>query len=355
VPDLGAAFGLDVSRVRERIVRKVPRSFAVPGEQGVTSYAIAGLMFDRALTSPYDVFVYSGHGVPPVCYARSGIIYQHFPIEGHPLHAIEDIDRWRRRHRLARWARSVVYRWLWQKRLGNYQAVFVNSRFTAAWLERMWQLTPTVLYPPVSLEVTPKPKRNTVVSLGRFDARDRKNLRSTIEAFSRFLAGAGGDWSLCMMGFCGKAPEDVAQLESLRWLAAGLPVTILPNADRSVMADRLSEARLFWHLRGLNTAEGTEVPPRFQEHFGIATVEAMMAGCAPLVSENGGQPEIVEPGISGMVCRDLDGMVAESIALARDGLRLDRMADQARKRSQAFHASVFDRAVAETVRDLVGG
>jgi len=354
VRNLGAVFGLDVSRVRERIVRNIPRSFAVPGDHGMISYVRSGLAFDRSLTAPYDLFLYSGHGLPPVCYARRGLVYQHFPMEGHPLDGLELLDRWQRRRLLDRRVRAALYQWLWSKRLRTYQKVFVNSRFTASVLERMWRLTPTVLYPPVTLDAVPKPKRNVIVTLGRFDGRDRKNVRAQVEAFRRFLAEVFDDWSLCTIGFCGSAPESAAQVESLRVLAAGLPVTILVNAERRVLVDRLSEAKLFWHTRGLGGSGAGEVEPRHQEHFGIATVEAMMAGCVPLVAEAGGQPEIVEDGVSGVLCRDMDAMVMQSVRLAKDEAKLTQMAERARERSMAFHASVFDRAIADTVRDLVG-
>lgn len=349
---LGEAFGLDLTQVRDRTLKDIPRSFEMPGELGVSDYLFSGPAFDRALTAPYDLFLYSGHSLPPVCHARRGIVYQHFPMEGHPFDPGATPKYWEQLNGLDRRIRAAAYQWIWDKRMRSYQRIFVNSQFTAAELQRRWRLTPTILYPPVALDPVTRVKQNVIVSVGRFDGRDGKNIRAQVEAFPRFLAEAPGDWAFCAMGFCGRGPEDIAQVKSLRDQTAGLPMTFLANAERSVMVERLCEAKLFWHTRGLGRP-GVALEPRHQEHFGIATVEAMMAGCVPLVAKAGGQTEIVENGVSGVLCSDMDAMVAQSVELARDEVSRARMAERARERGKAFHASVFDRAIGDTVRGLL--
>jgi glycosyltransferase involved in cell wall biosynthesis len=354
VQSLGEAFGLDMSRVRERIIPTPPTTFEVPGPIGVSEYLRSGLAYDRALTNPYDLFVFSGHSLPPICYAKRGLVYQHFPIEGHPLDEQVTLERWKQRSTLDRGIRTAIYDWIWNKRMRSYQQVLVNSRFTAAELERRWRRTPTVLYPPVALEAVPKPKRNVIASVGRFDARDGKNIRAQVEAFPRFLGQAPGNWSYCSMGFCGTEPEDIAHVNALRVETAGLPMTFLANAGREVMLDRLCESKIFWHTRGLAGRGAAPLAPRHQEHFGIATVEAMMAGCVPMVPRSGGQPEIVQHGESGFLCDNVAEMVEHTVRLAKDEAALRRMGEQARERSQAFSAAVFDRSVADLVRSLIG-
>jgi glycosyltransferase involved in cell wall biosynthesis len=349
--DLGHIFGVDLSRVRERIVPDVPDSFAVPGQRSFLSYLTEGLDFDRALTAPYALFVYSGHGIPPVSHAGAGIIYCHFPFEGRPRADAPPAER--RRRALGRWARVRCYEWLWARRMRTYRAVFANSKFTASWIERSWGTRPEVLYPPVAAEARPGQKRNMIVSVGRFDGRDRKNLGAQLRAFPKFLAETDEEWTLCLMGFCRDSPRDRDQVEALRQQASGLPVTFLVNAERDVILSSLSEAKMFWHTRGLDEDGEDRIPPRFMEHFGIATVEAMMAGCVPFVPANGGQPEIVEHGVSGMLCADAQALVEASIRLARDPDSLDHMSQRARERSHAFRAGIFDHRVSEIARSLV--
>ena len=351
--ELGAAFGLDLSRVRQRIIRESPGSFGVPGERSFVSYLTSGLRFDRTLTSPYELFVYSGHGVPPVSFAGAGMVYCHFPFEGRPLACSEPGTRWRHRSPLARWARARGYEWLWARRLRGYQAMFANSNFTASWVERLWGIRPDVLYPPVPAQARSARKRNLIVSVGRFDGRDRKNLGAQLRAFPKFLAGVHEEWTLCMMGFCRDSPGERGQVEALRQQASGLPVTFLVNAERDVVTASLGEAKMFWHTRGLDEDGAERIPPRFMEHFGIATVEAMMAGCVPLVPANGGQPEIVEHGVSGILCADAQALVDASIRLAMDPDALARMGRRARERSEAFRPGIFDQRVSEMARNLV--
>jgi glycosyltransferase involved in cell wall biosynthesis len=79
----------------------------------------------------------------------------------------------------------------------------------------------------------------------------------------------------------------------------------------------------------------------------------MMAGCVPFVPANGGQLEIVEHGVSGMLCADTQALIDASIRLARDPDSLGRMGQRARERSHAFRAGIFDHRVSEIARSLV--
>lgn len=347
---LEAVFGLDLSRTKERIIRDSLRSFAVPGGQSMSWYLRAGLQWDRALTAPYDLFVYSGHGVPPVSYAGTALAYCHFPREARPSIEVELTAGWHRRHRVDRAIRLAVYQRLWRYRMRGYRAVLANSRFTASWVERLWARDAEVVYPPVSIDDVRREKRNLIVAIGRFDGRDRKNLAVQLQAFPEFLARVREKWSLCMIGFCRDSSEDVAHVENLRQLAAGLPVTFVVNAERSVVRNWIAEAKLFWHTRGLaSTGEG--IAPEYMEHFGIATVEAMMAGCVPIVPACGGQPEIVDHEVNGFLCPDVDALVRHSARLANDERLRQQMSSKAEERSMAFDPAVFDGHVGRRVQE----
>ncbi|HEU4682892.1 MAG TPA: hypothetical protein VFS39_00130, partial [Nitrospira sp.] len=79
LPALEDAFEVDLSLVKQRIVKDSLRTFSPPGLR--TSLLRQRLAADRELTEPYDLFIYSGHGAPPFCYAGRGLIYCHFPFE----------------------------------------------------------------------------------------------------------------------------------------------------------------------------------------------------------------------------------------------------------------------------------
>ena len=68
---------------------------------------------------------------------------------------------------------------------------------------------------------------------------------------------------------------------------------VLANLERSRLRQLYAQARIFWHAAGYGECDER---PELSEHFGMATVEAMSAGCIPVVINKGGQPEIVEHG-----------------------------------------------------------
>jgi glycosyltransferase involved in cell wall biosynthesis len=345
---LADAFDVDLSQAKERIVEDSLVSFSRP----IRSYLREGLKAERALTEPYDLFIYSGHGVPPFCYARQGLIYCLFPFEGRPPYGLDDTERWKKRHPLDRRVRLALFERVWERRMRGYGTVLADSRFTAEWIRRLWGKEAEVVYPPVVAEIPPAEKRNVIVSVGRFVATDRKNLTQQLEALPAFLSRIHGDWSLRMIGFCTDLPQDRAYVERLQKLAKDLPATFVVNADRKTVLSHLSEAKLFWHTTGLG--EEGSIEPRYMEHFGIATVEAMMAGCVPIVPACGGQPEIVEHEVSGFLCHDLEALVWHSALLANDERLRAQMSCQAIGRSGGFRQAIFEERFGEQVLRCVG-
>ncbi len=348
---LATAFDVDLSRARERIEEGSLESFSIPGRQSFPRYLRYGLPSERTLTEPYDLFIYVGQGAPPFSYARQGLIYCHFPFEGHPNVFFPTDERWARRRSLDRWLRLILYERLWDLRMRGYGTVLANSHFTAGWIERLWGRLAMVVYPPVDVSVLPLVKQNIIVSVGRFVATDRKNLSHQLKALPEFLSRVRSQWRLYMIGFCADLPEDRAYLEKLRTLAQDLPITFVVDAERNTVLTHLAEAKLFWHTTGLS--DNGYTAPRYMEHFGIATVEAMMAGCVPVVPDCGGQAEIVEHGVSGFLCRDLEELVASSARLANDDHLQAEMRCKAIERSMAFRPQIFEERFAQVVRDIL--
>ncbi len=77
------------------------------------------------------------------------------------------------------------------------------------------------------------------------------------------------------------------------------------------------------------------------EHFGIVTVEAMSAGCVPVVIRRGGQGEIVEHGVSGFLWNTLDELESYTARLIADPDLCARMSAAARARSSRFDRKAF--------------
>ena len=351
VDDLASVFGLDLTLVKERIVKNSLGSFSLPGL--MPRYVRERKQFDRQLTEPYDLFIYSGHGVPPFCAAKHGLVYCHFPFVSHPTHELPRTEGWTARNPLDRLIRLQGYTALWHWRMRGYQTIIGNSQFTSEWIERRWKRPAEVLYPPVAVMPVSMPKENIIVSLGRFIATDSKHHALQLKTFRKFLSVTRGDWRLCLIGFCTDLPQDRAYLGKLKSIAADIPVTFAVNASRETLWAHLGEAKLYWHA----TALGGEanVQPEQMEHFGIATVEAMGAGCVPLVPMSGGQPEIVKHAVSGFLCRDAEELLQHTSRLAGDESLCQQMGQAAKERSTLFSPEAFKEGLSHLVAEALNG
>jgi L-malate glycosyltransferase len=342
--ELAMAFDLDLSKVRERKIPELKESFAPT----LRSFFSHDGCDTKTFSESYDLFIYSGSGIPPPCFARGGIVYCHFPFESSPLIALKRNVRWLRQNPFGRLIKAGAYRFMWRTRMQGYQRILANSQFTAGWIKQLWGRSAEVLYPPVDLELPVMEKRNLIVSVGRFAGRGRsKNQLEQVQAFREFLKQVQEPWILRIIGSCGESVKDRDYLETVRMAAFGLPVELYVNVERQAVILSLAAAKLFWHTTGVSTDE--TALPGHAEHFGIATVEAMRAGCVPVVIESGGQREIVENGVSGFLAKDLDELVRESVALARDDELVSPMSDCAKQRSMAFTRDIFEQRIMSVV------
>jgi glycosyltransferase involved in cell wall biosynthesis len=351
---LAEAFEVDLSHVHERIVKNSLNTFSPPGLK--VNLLRRSFQFDRELTEPYDLFIYSGHGTPPICSGRRGIVYCHFPFERHPSHDLPRTLGWEGRNALDRRMRLFGYTRLWNWRMRGYQTVLANSEFTSGWIKNLWRMPSEVLYPPVATKDVALTKKNIIVSLGRFIAHDSKNHALQLRAFREFLSANKDDWRLCLIGFCTNLPEDIAYLQKLRAESRDIPVTFVVNASRQSLWNWLAEAKMYWHVTALGD-DGT-CPPERMEHFGISTVEAMGAGCVPFVPTSGGQPEIVRHGVNGFLCETPKSLLHYTSHLAGNETLFQQMSRAARERSQAFRPDYFrqrlNQLAAEALHDESG-
>lgn len=343
IDKISSAFSLDLRGVAERSF-DARIGFGVPGQHGF----LTQMVLSRMVTSPYDLFIYCGHGVPPFCYAGCGLVYCHFPVESSPSMELKENAGWMRRGAFSRWWRGNAYQFAWKRRMRSYKAILANSAYTAGWIERRWKVEARVVYPPVDLVPARKQKRNVIVSVGRFGgwAQKGKGQTAQVAAFREFINKGHRDWKLLLIGSCHR-PEDHVHVASVREAAQGLPVEFLVNAERAVVLGALAEAKIFWHTAGLFNAEIQD--PYREEHFGIATVEAMRAGCVPIVIASGGQKEIIREGTDGFLCKDLQEFIEKTDAAARNESLICAIGSQAKRRSMAFTGAAFDQGIIEIV------
>ena len=221
--------------------------------------------------------------------------------------------------------------------LTRCEVVVTPSNYVRSWVERTLDYSPVVLYPPVT-PIRAAQKEPIILSVGRLTAGGHnKKHAAMIEAFRRLQREGLSGWRLVLVGSAG--PDDRTYLHSLGSLARPGDVKIHPNLDRQSLETLYGKASIYWHAAGYKEDLPTH-PERF-EHFGMAVVEAMSAGCVPVVLNGGGLPEIVEPGVSGWLWDDIDGLTASTRRLALDCAERARMGASAVEKARQFEPGVF--------------
>ena len=229
--------------------------------------------------------------------------------------------------------------------LRTYRRVVANSYFTAGWIARRWGQHAVVIPPPV-VPLPPGNKGPTIVALGRFTGGVRsKGQLEMVHAFRAVLAAGGQGWSLHLCGMV----EDPAYLAAVRAAAVDLPVVLHTDLARTDLVRILGQASLFWHSTGVDARLDQ---PQLLEHFGISTVEAMSAGCVPVVIGRGGQPEVVGADLVAWTWQTWPECIAKTRQLiAAPALRAE-LAAAARRQAAQFGPDRFQAHVVRLFAEI---
>ena len=185
----------------------------------------------------------------------------------------------------------------------RYDLRWAISRFTQQWIQRYWALPGSLLYPAVDVEnFVALPKEPWILSVGRFFAgQHNKQHLAMVRTFGELVDEGFSGWHLHLAGGVTPGAVHSAYLEEVRQAAAGYPITVHADLSFAALRELYGRSAIYWHAAGYGEDE-MAAPVKF-EHFGITTVEAMAAGCVPVVIGAGGQRELVQPGVSGYLWR----------------------------------------------------
>ncbi len=230
---------------------------------------------------------------------------------------------------------SAIGAWGKQK-LQSWKLAIYNSNFTKEIVEKSWPIKGKVIYPPVSVDkFKPLKKEKHILSVGRFFGylKDKKH-EVLIKTFKKLVdQGKLKDWDLYLVGGMGEG--DLEYVEELKKEAKGYQINFYPNASLDLLKKLYGGSLIYWHATGF----GEDDPKKF-EHFGITVVEAMAAGCVPVVINKGGLREIIVENC-GLTWDDLDELEKQTIKLAQDASLIEEFSKNSVERAKLFSKEKF--------------
>jgi glycosyltransferase involved in cell wall biosynthesis len=182
-------------------------------------------------------------------------------------------------------------------------------------------------------------KEKIILHVGRFFANLHTKKQDVLINFFRHLRqkepALTQGWRLMMVG----KVEDQAYFEQVKTLAKGLPVTFVTEATREQLYHYYQRSSIYWHATGFGVDEARS--PEKTEHFGISTVEAMAAGCVPIIINRGGQREILGKNLRSWAWES----ETDCLHLTKKALKDERLRQSvgalASKRAGEYDLSVF--------------
>lgn len=226
--------------------------------------------------------------------------------------------------------------------VATYDIVWANSQFTQQWAREYWQMETDICYPQIEVErFQPLPKKRQIVSVGRFfrEGHNKKHL-VMVQAFKELVDNGLTDWSLHLAGGVIQEKLHLEYVDAVRDAAAGYPIELHVDMPFEQLRTLYGESAIYWHAAGYGESAARE--PVKLEHFGITTVEAMAAGCVPVVIARGGQIEVLEDGITGFHWQTIDELKEQTLRLCSDEPLRDRMSQAAIQRSREYDRAHFE-------------
>ncbi len=188
--------------------------------------------------------------------------------------------------------------------LETYNRIIAISEYSRNWVKKLWNKESVILFPPVDIDSFKVEKKDKIIlCAGRFfpEHHNKKQLE-LVEVFKelvdRYPEKMRG-YALYLVGGVESRPDHLEYVEKVMAAGKNYPVKVITNVEWEKLVGIFTRSLIFWHASGMG--EDEKVHPEKFEHFGITTVEAMAAGCIPVVINKGGQKEIIKNGYDGFL------------------------------------------------------
>jgi glycosyltransferase involved in cell wall biosynthesis len=264
-----------------------------------------------------DVLLWVSDGSLPSSWAKKTLIHFQFPFSN--VHG----------RSFSNFVKSRFYKFI------------VNSQFTKKFIDAEFLVNSEVLYPPVDINkfFPSEHKLKQILYVGRFsNLTQLKGQTYLIETF-RQIADKLPGWRLILAGGTAVGTTN-KELNSLKQLAGKSNIEFIFNPDFFQIQKLYSESKIYWSASGFSADE--QKNPTKVEHFGMTVVEAMAAGCVPVITNLGGHKEIIESGLSGFFFTSLSQLAECTLQLIKDEDYMSKFSQAAQKRSKLFSVAQFN-------------
>jgi glycosyltransferase involved in cell wall biosynthesis len=212
-------------------------------------------------------------------------------------------------------------------RVNHIDRLLAVSDFTRQFVKEKWGRESTTLYPPCPIDLYNNlqiPKQDLVITVGRMAPEKRMGL---------FLEMARRLPNVTFAIIGSISAEKSSYYDSLK-AAAPSNVSFIVSPLRKVR-ELLGKAKVYVHCAR-------------NEHFGITIVEAMAAGCVPVVNDSGGPREIVSDDV-GYRWSHIDEAVARVAALVKDDDVRRHLSKGAASRATQFGPDAFELGIGKVL------
>ncbi|MDD5621543.1 MAG: glycosyltransferase [Actinomycetota bacterium] len=242
--------------------------------------------------------------------------------------------------------------------LVTYDRIVTISEYSKRWIKKLWGKESTILFPPVDIDsFRTENKGKIILSVGRFfpEHHNKKQLElvgAFRELFDQYPAEMR-DYTLYLAGGVGSRTDHLEYVEKVKAAGKSYPIKVITNINWEELVEIFARSYIFWHASGLG--EDERIHPEKFEHFGITTVEAMAAGCIPVVINKGGQKEIIRNGYDGFLFDSLEELKDITLKIISGKINIDEIRKNAAESCRRFSGANFKRdlisIVNETIKD----
>lgn len=229
-------------------------------------------------------------------------------------------------------------------KLSRFKFIICYSDFVRNYIKQRWDKKILVIPPPVLVDqFKPKKKENLIISVGRFfNWLHAKKQDVLVSAFKKLCCFEEfKNWRLVLIGSVDKGGE--SYFRRVQRIAEGYPISLFCNTSIVQLKEYYGKAKIYWHAAGFG--EDLKRYPEKAEHFGLTTVEAMSAGCVPLVFNAGGQKEIVKEGENGYLWNTVEELIDKTRRISSDDKKLNILSKKARSDSFKYSLEAFTKKI----------